>query len=144
MTAVGHVVKTMVVEIDTVAYECAVIGVTPTPAFSTLTLETACPDGVVSDAGPTTWTVVLDYAVDWATDSLHRLLNDPANDGVAAVLHWTPDPVGEPLVSQTMNVTLKPGSAPHRVGAFATATVTLPVKGAPTTADTSTARARKS
>jgi hypothetical protein len=35
-----------------------------------------------------------------------------------------------------MNVTLKPGAAPHRVGAFATASTTLPMKGAPVTTDT--------
>jgi hypothetical protein len=137
MTAVGYVVKSMLVEIDQggspVEYQCAVRGVTDAPTVETQTTRVACPDGVKNDSAPPVWTVTIDYNVSNVVGSLHRLLRE--NFGAAAVLTIEPFPLEEPGITVVYNVTLTPAGAAYVVGQFGQAQVVLPVTGAPVTTD---------
>ncbi len=139
MTAVGYAVKTMSVTIDPdpaggpVEYQCAITGVTETPTTESVTTRTACPDGTKVDQGPTSWVVQIDYNVSNLPASLHRLLRD--NEGAHATLVIEPFPVEEPGTKISYEVTLSPAGGAFVVGAFGTASVTLPVDGSPTTID---------
>jgi hypothetical protein len=133
MTAVGYVVRTMVITIDATAYECAIRGVTEVPTSQTVTTQVACPDGTKTDQGPVSWAVTIDYNVSNLPASLHRLLRD--NVGADAVLVVEPFPVDEPGTTITYNVKLAPGGAAYPVAAFSEASVTLPVTGSPVTTD---------
>lgn len=137
MTAVGSVVRTMGVGIDTgtgvVQYECAVTKVAENESHDTQTTQVACPDGTASDVGPSTWAIDVDYNVDWAPTSLHRILR--AHAGETATLTWQPDPEHNPGVTETATVTLVPGAAQQQVGAYRTASVSLPCIGQPTILD---------
>jgi hypothetical protein len=133
VTAVGYVVKAMSVKIDDTAYECAVTSVSDAESSSTVTTQTACEDGTATDTGPSTWVLNIAYNLDWTVGSLHRLLRDNAGDAATVVVEY--DPVGAPGVLTTYDVTLKPGSGTAGVGAYATGSVALPVKGQPSTMD---------
>jgi hypothetical protein len=139
MTAIGYVVRTMVVKLlpqggVEASYECAITGVTEVPTQTTVTTQTACPDGAAQDVGPTTWALDVAYNVDHAPDSFHRVLRD--NAGVPAVLTITPDPTGNPGTKIEYTVpALVPGGAGMVVGAYAVATVSLPLSGAPVYVD---------
>lgn len=132
MTAIGYAVKTMSLKIGAVQYECAVTGVTETPTTSSVTTTTACPDGSKTDSGPTTWELGIDYNVSNLPASLHRILRD--NAGSTATVILEPFPVEEPGTTITYEVTLTPAGGAYVVGAFGTASVTLPVHGTPVTA----------
>lgn len=138
MSAVGYVVKSMVVTIQegagsAVAYECAIRGVTEEESSDTVTTRTACPDGTKTDSGPSAWSVTVDYNVSNLPASLHRILRE--NAGAAATLSVEPFPVEEPGVTVEYDVTLRPGAAAYNVGAFGEASVTLSVTGSPRTVD---------
>lgn len=132
MTAVGYVVKTMTVQtkVGTAAavdQQCAITGIRETPTATTQTTQTACADGSITDTGPTTWTVDVGYNTSLHPDSFHRLLLDHAGEQVT--LTWEPDPVGDPGRKRTATVTLVAPASDYTVGSFATATVSLPVRG---------------
>lgn len=138
MTAVGYVVKTMTVKTtppggSLTAYECAVLGVSDTPDRSTQTTAVACPDGSITDTGPASWTVTVDYNVVDTPESFHRMLRE--YDGQAATLVVEYDPIGAPGTLTNYDVTLQAGSQDATVGSFRTGSVTLPVKGSPTYTD---------
>jgi hypothetical protein len=133
MTAVGYAVKSMILDVDGVEYQCAVTGVQEGVTAETVTTRTACPDGSKSDTGPGVWTLTVNYNVSNLPASFHRLLRD--NEGAAAVVILEPFPIDEPGTTITYNVTLTPGPGDFTVGAFGTASVTLPVNGSPVTTD---------
>jgi hypothetical protein len=116
-----------------VAYECAITGLSETATRTTVTAITACPDGSITDQGPVTWAVEIDYLVSNLPASLHRILRD--HDGAAATLTVEPFPVTEPGTKIAYEVTLGAAGAKYTVGAFGAATVSLPVIGNPTTTD---------
>lgn len=138
MSAVGYVVTTMVVTIAQgeaagIAYECAVTGVTFSETHKTVTAETACPDGSLTDVGPSTFTADIDYMVSNLPGSLHRLLND--NPGALATLSVEPFPVTEPGTLREADVRLVAAGDAYVVGAFGVSKVSLPVTGAVRTVD---------
>lgn len=138
MTAVGYVVKTLTVKLTPpggteTAYECAVTGVQDAPDRATSTTAVACPDGSITDVGPASWTVTVNYNAVDTVGSFHRMLRQ--YDGQPATLEVEYDPVGEPGLLTSYDVTLVAGSNDATVSAFRTGTVTLPVKGAPVYTD---------
>lgn len=138
MTAVGYVVKRMTVTTKkgtdaAVARECAITGIREVPSQSTQTSQTACADGSITDTGPATWTVEVGYNTDLRPDSFHRLLLD--HDGETVTLTYEPDPIGDPGRKREATVTLAAPSSDYTVGSFATATVSLPVRGSIATID---------
>jgi hypothetical protein len=135
MTAVGYVVKTMVLTIDPdpggtpVAYECAITAVNETASNTTQTSQTACPDGTITDVGPTSWSIDIVHNVSLMPASLHRILRE--NEGKSATVVIEPFPVAEPGQKISWDVTLVPPGGSYPVGSFAVSTATLPVKGSP-------------
>lgn len=135
MTAVGYVVKTLTVKTTPpggstpVAYECAITGVSDAPTRSTQTSTTACPDGTIVDVGPATWELTIDYNAVDTLGSLFRVLRQ--HDGSPATIDVEYDPVNEPGRITHYDVTLVASGQTATVGSFRTASVTLPVKGAP-------------
>jgi hypothetical protein len=138
MTAVGYVVKAMTVTTKqgtaaAVSQECAITGIRETPSATTQTTQTACPDGTITDTGPTSWTVDVSYNTSLDPASFHRLLLD--HTGEQVTLTWEPDPVNDPGRKRTATVTLVAPASDYTVGSFATATVSLPVRGGIATVD---------
>jgi hypothetical protein len=129
MTAVGYVVREVVLKIDGTAYECAVVGCVLTPSVNLVEWDVACPDGHASDMGTTAWTLDLDYMFDPAAASLSTVLADNAGDAVA--FEFTPDPIGNPTRKRTGTVRLIPGPEGGTVNSPAQQSVSLPVIGAP-------------
>ncbi len=77
--------------------------------------------------GTTTWAVAIDYAQDWGTvGSLSQYLLENAGDKVN--ITFAPEAGGP---SFTADVLIVPGAIGGAVNAVATASVTLPVVGAP-------------
>lgn len=138
MSAVGYVVKSMSITIKrgsaaAISYECAITGVTETPTADTQTVQTACPDGSISDVGPASWTLGIDYLVSNLPGSLHRILREHA--GEPATVQIEPFPISEPGVLVEYDVTLTPAGAGYVVGQFGAASATVPLKGQPRTID---------
>lgn len=135
MSAVGYVVKRLTVKTTPpgggapVAYECAVTGVSDAPTRSTQTSTTACPDGTIVDVGPATWELTVNYNATDEPSSFFRMLR--TNDGAAATIDVEFDPINEPGRITHYDVTLIASGQDATVGSFRTASVTLPVKGAP-------------
>jgi hypothetical protein len=138
MSGIGYVVKTMVVKTKQgtaaeVAQECAITGIRETPTADVQTTQTACPDGVLTDTGPTSWTVDVSYNTSLKPDSFHRLLLDHVGEEVT--LTYEPDPVGDPGRKRSATVKLVAPAADYTVGSWANATVSLPVQGTISTVD---------
>lgn len=139
MTGIGYVVKTLTVKTTPpgsgapVAYECAVTGVQDSPSRTTQTSVTACPDGTLTDVGPTTWELTVNYNAVDTPGSFFRMLRE--FDGQSAVIDVEYDPVGEPGRITHYAVTLTAGGQDATVGNFRTASSTFPVQGAPTYTD---------
>lgn len=130
MTAIGHVVRLMSLSVGTEdSVECAVTSCDLVPSFSTVTTEVACPDGVKTDAGPTSWVFTVGYNVDAGADSFSTYLAE--HDGEVVSVEWLPDPVNHPTRARQFDVVCKPGNEGHPVGQFAAGTVSLPVQGTP-------------
>jgi hypothetical protein len=134
MSAVGYVVKNMTVtlKIGTAAetsHQCEITGVVETESHTEQTSQTACVDGTIVDAGPSSWSVAVAHNVSLLPTSLFRLLREHA--GEEAVLTVEPFPIQEPGHKIAWTVTLIPSGGDFTVGAFATSTPPLPVKGAP-------------
>lgn len=135
MTAVGYVVKRLTVKFTPpggggpVAYECAVTGVSDAPNRSTQTSTTACADGAITDVGPATWVLTIDYNAVDTPGSLFRVLR--LHDGEAATIDVEYDPINEPGRITHYDVILVASGQSATVGSFRTASVELPVSGAP-------------
>jgi hypothetical protein len=141
MSGVGYVVRRMVVEVKegtatAVAYECAVTGVQEGLSQDQPTTATACPDGTITDLGPEQWSLTINYNISMVPDSFHRILRTHA--GKVATVTIEPFPDQEPGHKVAYDVTLTPGAADTTVGAFGTASVTLPVRGKPQHIDPTT------
>lgn len=131
MTAIGHVVRLMNLTIGTSeTVECAVTACDLVPTFSTVTSTVACPDGTISDAGPTSWSFNVTANVDAGATSFSTYLEE--NDGDVVAVEWVPDPVNHPTRARKFSVIVKPMNEGHPVGAFASGSVSLPVQGRPT------------
>lgn len=138
MSGIGYVVKHMTVSIKRgasagVDYECAITGVQEGETSDTVTSQTACADGAITDVGPSAWTLTIGYNVSNLPTSLHRVLRDHA--GEDATVSIEPFPVQEPGYRIEYDVVLKPGAADYTVGAYGAASVQLPVNGKPRTVD---------
>lgn len=135
MSGIGYVVKQLVVKLTPpggsapVAYECAVTGVSDSPNRSTQTSTTACPDGTITDVGPATWELTVNYNAVDSVGSFFRMLRQ--YDGQAATIDVEFDPINEPGRITHYDVTLTAGGQDATVGSFRTASSTFPVKGAP-------------
>lgn len=130
MTAVGHVVKLMVLKFGTLTtVECAITSATLTPTVTTQTTTTACADGTITDSAPATWTFDVAYNIDAAATSFSSFLSE--HEGEVVAVEWTPDPANNPDRIRTFSVVVVPGPEAYQVGAFAASTVQLPVRGKP-------------
>lgn len=102
------------------------------PNTSVQTWKGLTPTSVHQDIASPEWTLNLDFAQDFSTaNSLSQYLL--ANVGKKVIVALTPK-VGVGAKKATMTVTLLPGSIGGGVGAFATASVALPVDGQPVVA----------
>lgn len=131
MPGKGFVVRAMTITIDDEDYACEITGLREVPSRSTQTAVTACADGSITDTGPATWTIDVTAHVDLADGSLYALLTDPDNDGVPAVIEYTPDVVNYPEKVRTADIELVTVGADFTPGSFATFQVSFPVTGAP-------------
>lgn len=141
MSGVGYVVKTMTVTIKegtsaAVSVECAVTGVTENESHDTQTTRTACPDGTVTDVGPSSYTLSVAGNVSLDPSSLFRMLR--ANAGKPATVTVEPFPEREPGHKVEWDVTLVPPGGDYTVGSFSAFTAELPVSGAPRFVDPTT------
>lgn len=140
MTGIGYVVKQLTVKFTPpgggapVAYECAVTGVSDAPSRQTQTTTTACPDGAITDVGPATWTLTVDFNAVDSPGSFFRVLRQ--HDGEAVTIDVEYDPINEPGRITHYDVILVASGQTATVGAFRTASVDLPVNGSPTYTDT--------
>lgn len=133
MPGTGHVRRSIVLTIDTVAYECEVTNVTLTPSTTTSTATALCPDGVVQDVGVPVWTMDVDYLVDHNVGSFYRFL--VGNVGAEADYSYEPDPLNAAGVTYTGTLTIIPGPAGGASGTFESGSVSLPIDGEPTVTD---------
>lgn len=138
MTAIGYVVKEMVLTIEPaggspVDYACAITGVRESENHTEQTSQTGCADGTIVDVGPSSWSIEITHNVSLLPDSLFRLLRDHA--GEAATVTIEPFPIQEPGHTISWDVTLIPSGGDFTVGSFATSTPPLPVKGSPVHTD---------
>lgn len=133
MTAKGHIRKTISLKIGTTQHECEVTGSTLTPSSDVQTTQVLCPDGALSDTGPVSWTLDLDYLVDYTAGSLFRFLTD--QHGKTAEFTYEPDPDNAPGVVYTGNVRVVAGPGGGSAAAWESGSVSLPVIGTPTITD---------
>jgi hypothetical protein len=127
----SFVVKTMTLSIDSEQYECDITGLKEVPNTPVLQTATACPDGVASDTGQTTWTLDVSANVSLETDSLWRILNDPTKWGQVVTAEWSPDATNHPETKRTAQVVIVPPGGDFTVNSWATFSISLPVKGYP-------------
>lgn len=130
MTTRAYVVKEMHLVIDAEDYQCEISGVNETETHTTATMTVACPDGSVTDTGPSTYTLDVSFTPSLLPDSFFRLLREHA--GETATVTFEPYPVQEPGYQLSYDVTLIDTGGSWQVGSFNTATVQLPVTGKPT------------
>lgn len=133
MTATGHVRKTIVLTLDGTPYECEITGATLTPSADTQTTAVLCPDGSASDTGPVSWTLDVDYLVDYNAGSLFRLFAQ--NHGAVAAFSYEPDPTNAPGVTWDGDVRLIAGPGGGAAGAWESGSVSLPIIGQPVITD---------
>ena len=124
-TPVGHIIRTLDLEIGTKSYKCAVSGA----AFvrggrAKQTSQTAC--GPITDYGIAEDSLDVEYNVDKTKDSFHRFLIE--NEGQTATAKLTDGASG---VIETATIRVTPGTQTGKtIGGWATATVSLGVIGA--------------
>lgn len=138
MTAIGYVVGSMVVTLApgtdaAVEYQCAITGVVEGESHTDVTTQVACPDGVKTQSGPSSWTVTVSYNVSLLPDSFHRIIRE--NPGVDATFVVEPFPDAEPGHKISYDVTLTGGAGNFTVGAYGVASATFPCKSAPAFVD---------
>lgn len=120
--------KDATLTIGTDEFAGAVSSVALTPSTSVVTFKGLNPDATFTDVTAPTWTCDLTYAQDWdSTNSLSMYLFENAGETVEAV--FAPKAGGR---SWTVNIIITPGAVGGAVDSFATATVSLGVKGQPT------------
>lgn len=111
-------------------YESSVSAVEFTPATSTVTWKGMTPSAVFSFSPTATWTCTLTFAQDWTTtNSLSQYLL--ANEGTEKVVKFFPK-AGAAAKGFQATVIITPGSIGGSIDSVAVATVTLAVKGKPT------------
>ncbi len=122
------VLKDVLLTVGTDSYEAHVSQVEFTPSASTQTWQGLTPASVHTDMSTATWTCTLAYAQDWETaNSLSRYLYD--NEGQTKSVVFRPKSGTGP--SFEADIIITPGAIGGTVNSFATATVTLGVKGKP-------------
>ncbi|MBN9612566.1 MAG: hypothetical protein J0H64_03735 [Actinobacteria bacterium] len=110
-------------------YEAHVSKVSIDPNTPTQTWTGMTPSAVFVDAATTQWLCNVDYAQDYETaNSFAQFLL--ANPGKQVTMEFTPKNGGT-AKKATVTVICVPGSIGGTVGAFATASVALPVIGQP-------------
>lgn len=113
-------------------YEAHVSKVSLDPNTPTQTWKGLTPSAVFVDSATSEWTCSVEYAQDFETaNSFASYLL--ANPGKSVTMEFTPKNGGT-AKKATATVILVPGSIGGTVGAFATASVALPVVGQPTVA----------
>jgi hypothetical protein len=135
MPAAGYVVRRLDVKVKTTAgslteYNTAVLSVKENPTRTNIQTPVASGD-VLTDVGPTTWTIDVEAMAEYASGSFLRLLLD--NDGKTGNVEWYPNPVAAPTLKRTAAVVLVAPAIDNTVGAPASFTVSLLVVGAITT-----------
>lgn len=122
------VLKDVLLTVGTDSYEAHVSQVELTPSSSTQTWQGLTPTSVHTDMTTATWTCTLAFAQDWETpNSLSAYLF--ANEGETKSVVFRPRSGSGP--SFEVEVIVTPGAIGGTVNSFATATVTLGVKGKP-------------
>jgi len=115
-------------------YQCHVsIARVQVTAGDTVTVQTLCTDGTFSQAGKSTYALVLEGIQDWSADGLSRYLWD--NDGLVAdfVLqpHGSATAIGTDTPAMTGQVTLHAGDFGGEVETYAELAVALPCVSKP-------------
>lgn len=125
----AFVLKDMLLTIEDDNYEAHVSSVTFTPSASVQRWQGGTPSASFTDVTTATWTADLEYAQDWSDpDSLsYRLHTEEAAEW--PVVFKPKVGSGQPAVEATLIVT--PGSIGGAINGWATATVSLGVKGKP-------------
>ncbi|MCM3778988.1 hypothetical protein [Microbacterium hydrocarbonoxydans] len=128
ITVAPFVLKDVLLTVGTDNYEAHVSQVELTPSASTQTWQGLTPTSVHTDMSTATWTCTLAYAQDWETaNSLSVYLFN--NEGQTKSVVFRPRSGSGP--SFEVDVIVTPGAIGGSVNSFATATVTLGVKGRP-------------
>lgn len=110
-------------------YEGSVSKVELVPTTAVQVWKGLTPSAVYQDVASPEWVANIDHAQDFETaNSLSQYLL--ANVGAKLTMKFTPK-VGAGLKAVTVTVTGLPGSIGGTAGAFATASVSLPVDGQP-------------
>jgi hypothetical protein len=133
MSGTGHVRKSIVLTLEGTAYQCEITGATVTPASDVQTTAVLCPDGSLSDTGPVTWSLDLNYLVDHKAGSLFRLL--VSNHGALAAFEYEPDPDTAPGVLWTGDLRIISGPGGGDAAAWESGSVSLPIIGTPAIQD---------
>ena len=133
LAVVPFVLKDVILTIGTDDYARHVDEVlfTPTVKADPITWQGLSPDASFSDAGvpETSWALTLTYAQDWDTaNSLSAYLL--ANAGLSKTVVFQPK-TGSGKATFTATVTIAPGPIGGKGKQAATASVTMPLTGAP-------------
>lgn len=127
ITVSPFVLKDCTVVIGEDLYEAHVSQVEFTPSAATQTWQGLTPASTHTDMSTATWAATLAYAQDWETpNSLARYLFEHEGEIVPFTFH---PKAGGPSFAADLVIT--PGAIGGTVNSFATASVTLGVKGRP-------------
>ena len=108
-------------------YEAHLSQVQFDPSVQTLTWQGLTPSASFSDVSSPSWAATLAYAQDWTTpNSFSQYLFDHQGETIAATFTTNPG-----AGSWAVNLIITPGAVGGQVNAYAVATVTLGVSGAP-------------
>ena len=124
------VLKDCIIQIGTDSYETAISTARFVPSLNIVKAKGLTPASVYADTDNPEWEVTISFLQDWSTtNSLSQFLL--ANAGTSKVVVFKPQGIttGKPIITAT--VTIVPGDIGGDQGAFADATVTLPVTGQP-------------
>ncbi|SEF13796.1 hypothetical protein [Jiangella alba] len=120
--------KHSVLEVEADNYASACDSISITPSQSVVEWRGLRQGAVFTDVTDPTYSVVINYAQDWASpESLSRYLWE--NRGQTKTMTFTPTDGVTP--SWMVDVVIATGAIGGALGAAATASVTLPVKGEP-------------
>jgi hypothetical protein len=132
----AHVIKYLTFVVEGTDYSNQVTSATTNPDQNVQTLKTGVPDGSVTDQDTATYTLALEGVNDNATGSLGKALRDAAasNSDLDCTLQTAPGS-GQDVES----FTIRPGAMPFGggVGNFHTFSITIPIIGVPTIAQSS-------
>ena len=122
------ILKDVLLTIESDNYEAHVSQVEFTPSASTQAWQGLTPTATFTDVTTATWTANLTYAQDWSNpDSLSYKLHE--QEGMEWEVVFKPISGSGPSVHATLIVT--PGAIGGTVNGYATASVSLAVKGKP-------------